>query len=189
MQQKNLANVSRRSLLRVFAAATVAAAPTYAKAFGLMRGAGDIRRIKMYSGRSGEAVDIIYWVDGDYIPEAFDEISYFMRDWRTGTVKSIDPRTIDIATAAHHLLDTSESYTLLSGYRTPETNRLLRSHSSLVARNSLHMKGEAADLRLSTRSVSQISSAAMSCHAGGVGKYTRSNFVHMDCGDVRTWGS
>jgi len=183
------ANVSRRSLLRIFAAASVVAAPTYANAFGLMRGAGDIRRIRMTAPHNGESMDIIYWVDGNYIPEAFDEISYFMRDWRSGKVKKIDPRTIDIATAAHHLLDTSESYTLLSGYRTPETNRMLRSHSKLVAKNSLHMKGEAADLRLSTRSVRQMASAAMSCHAGGVGTYTRSDFVHMDCGEVRHWGS
>jgi len=183
------ANVSRRGLLRVFAAAALTAAPTYSKAFGLLRGAGDIRRIKMYSARSGESLDMIYWVDGDYIPEAFDEISYFMRDWRSGQVKLIDRRTIDIAAAAHSLLDTDESYNLLSGYRTPETNRMLRSGSSAVARNSLHMAGQAADLRLGSRSVRQISAAALSCHAGGVGKYTRSNFVHMDCGDVRSWGS
>ena len=189
MTDNALANVSRRSLLGIFAAATVAAAPSYANAFGLLRGAGDIRRIRMTSPRNGENLDIIYWVDGQYIPEAFDEISYFMRDWRSGRVKQIDPRTIDIATAAHHLLDTSESYTLLSGYRTPATNRMLRRHSKLVAKNSLHMKGEAADLRLASRSVRQIASAARSCHAGGVGTYTRSDFVHMDCGDVRHWGS
>lgn len=189
MTQEALASVSRRSLLRIFAAGAITAAPTYANAFGLMRGAGDIRRVKMYSGRSGEALDIIYWVDGEYIPEAFDEISYFMRDWRSGRVKKIDPRTIDIVAASHHLLDTDESFNLLSGYRTPETNRMLRQSSSKVARNSLHMKGQAADLRLNSRSVRQISRAALSCHAGGVGKYTRSNFVHMDCGDIRSWGS
>jgi uncharacterized protein YcbK (DUF882 family) len=65
---------------------------------------------------------------------------------------------------------------------------MLRSQSSGVARNSLHMKGLAADLRLKSRSVKQLASAAASCGAGGVGKYSRSNFVHMDCGDVRVWG-
>ena len=65
---------------------------------------------------------------------------------------------------------------------------MLRNRSSGVARNSLHMKGQAADLRLKSRSVSQMARAAAACNAGGVGKYSRSNFVHMDCGPVRTWG-
>ena len=180
--------LSRRALLRVFAASAVAAAPTYSNAFGLLRGAGDIRRIKMHSGRSGESVDVIYWIDGKYIDPSFDEISYFMRDWRSGRVKLIDRRTVDIIAASQQLLDTTESFNMLSGYRTPETNRALRSRSRSVARNSLHITGQAADLRMTGRSVRQISRAAISCHAGGVGKYSRSNFVHVDCGDIRVWG-
>ena len=185
---ENAGSVSRRGLLRVFAASVVAAAPTYSNAFGLLRGAGDIRRIKMFSGRSGEAIDLVYWIDGKYIPEAFDEISYFMRDWRSGRVKLIDNRTVDIIAASHSLLNTTEGFNMLSGYRTPETNRALARRSGSVARNSLHMTGQAADLRLAGRSVRQISKAAISCNAGGVGKYSRSNFVHIDCGDIRVWG-
>ncbi len=181
-------NLSRRTLLRVFAAGVVAAAPTYSNAFSLIRGAGDMRRVKMHSGRSGEAIDIVYWVEGEYIPEAFDEISYFMRDWRSGRVKLIDRRTVDIVAATQQMMDTDASFNMLSGYRTPETNRALRSASRSVARKSLHMTGQAVDLRMKGRSVRQISKAAISCHAGGVGKYSRSNFVHVDCGDVRVWG-
>ena len=181
--------LSRRALLGAFAATAVAAAPTFANAAGFLRGAGDIRRIAMYSGRTGESLDTIYWIEGEYIPEALKEITYFMRDWRVDQVKTIDNRTIDIAAAAHSLLDVSEPYTLLSGYRSPETNAMLRSRSRGVARNSLHMQGQAADLRLKSRSVSQIFKAATACSAGGVGKYSGSDFVHMDCGQVRTWGS
>jgi uncharacterized protein YcbK (DUF882 family) len=65
---------------------------------------------------------------------------------------------------------------------------MLRARSSGVARNSLHMVGEAADLRINSRSVSQIASAAQACNAGGVGSYSGSNFVHMDCGPIRVWG-
>lgn len=180
--------VSRRSLLRVFAATALIAAPTYSSAFGLLRGAGDVRRIRMYSGRTGETLDSIYWIEGDYIPEVLKEISNFTRDWRTGTVKTFDPRTVDIMAASHRLMDVNESYMLLSGYRTPQTNAMLRSGSSGVARNSLHMKAQAADLRLKSRSVSQMAKAAAACSAGGVGRYSRSNFVHMDCGPVRSWG-
>ena len=171
-----------------FAATTVAAAPTYSKAFGFLKGSGDIRKLRMYSGRMGESLDMIYWIDGKYVPEAMQEINRFTRDWRNDKVSKMDQRAIDIWAAAHRLMDTDEPYMLLSGYRSPETNAMLRSRSRGVARNSLHMKGQAADLRLSGRSVSQIARAAAACSAGGVGKYSRSNFVHMDCGPVRTWG-
>ena len=175
--------------MSVFAATVVAAAPTCSNAFSFLKGAGDVRRIRMYSGRTGENLDTIYWIEGEYIPEALNEITYFMRDWRSDQTKDIDPRTIDIAAAAHRLLDVNEPYMLLSGYRTAQTNALLRSKSRKVAKNSLHIKGQAADLRLRSRSVSQIYRAATACEAGGVGKYSSSNFVHMDCGPLRTWGA
>lgn len=181
--------LSRRGVLGVFAATTVVAAPVMANAFGFLRGAGDMRRIRMYSGRTGESIDTVYWVDGKYIREALNEVNIFMRDWRTGEVIGVDPRTIDVAAASHRLLQTNEPYMMLSGYRSPRTNAMLRRSSGGVARNSLHMVGKAADLRLKSRSVSQMYSAAVSCRAGGVGKYSRSNFVHMDCGPVRNWGA
>ena len=142
----------------------------------------------MYNGRTGESLNMVYWIDGDYIGPALQEISHFMRDWRTNDTREIDTRTVDIMAAAHSLLETSEPYTLLSGYRSPSTNAMLRSRSRGVARNSRHMAGQAADLRISSRSVSQIARAASACNAGGVGRYSGSNFVHMDCGPVRTWG-
>lgn len=182
-------SISRRGLLGAFAATAVASAPTYSNAFGLLRGAGDIRRIKMYSGRTGEGIDTIYWIEGEYIPEVLKEINYFMRDWRTDDTISMDARTVDIMAAAHVLMDVDEPYMLLSGYRSPKTNAMLRSRSSGVAKNSLHLKGQAADLRLKSRTVSQIAKAAAACRAGGVGRYSRSDFVHMDCGTVRSWGS
>jgi len=179
---------TRRGILGAFAATTVAAAPTFSNAAGFLRGGGDIRRVRMYSGRTGESIDTIYWVDGDYIRDALTEINYFMRDWRQDEATNIDARTVDIMAAAHNLMDVSEPYMLLSGYRTPRTNAMLRSRSRGVARNSLHMQGKAADLRLSSRSVGQIFAAAKACNAGGVGRYSSSNFAHMDCGVVRSWG-
>mmetsp|Transcript_1386 Transcript_1386/g.2789 ORF Transcript_1386/g.2789 Transcript_1386/m.2789 type:complete len:186 (+) Transcript_1386:1401-1958(+) len=180
---------SRRSLLRAFAATTVAAAPVMANATGLLRGAGDIRRLNMYNGRSGESLNMIYWIEGEYIAPALEEVNYFMRDWRTDGVIEINARTVDIMAAAHNLMDTTEPYTLLSGYRSPETNAMLRRRSSGVASRSRHMVGEAADLQLQSRSINQMFQAARACNAGGVGRYSSSNFVHMDCGPVRSWGS
>ncbi|PIE16803.1 MAG: Tat pathway signal protein [Rhodobacterales bacterium] len=180
--------MTRRGLIRAFAATAVVATPTYSKAAGFLRGAGDVRRLRMYSGRTGESIDTIYWVEGKYIKDAVKEINHFMRDWRQDEARAMDTRNFDIMAAVHNLMDSTEPYMLLSGYRTPKTNAMLRSRSSGVAKKSLHMKGKAADLRMKSRSVNQMFRAASSCSAGGVGKYSGSNFVHMDCGVVRTWG-
>jgi uncharacterized protein YcbK (DUF882 family) len=188
MMNKTNGTFTRRGILAAFAATTVAAAPTYSSAAGFLRGGGDIRRLRMYSGRTGERIDMIYWVDGHYIRDAVDEINLFMRDWRTNDVKPIDLRTLDILAAAHNMMDTSEPYMLISGYRSPRTNAMLRARGSGVAKNSRHLRGEAADVRLNSRSVHQLARAALACQGGGVGRYSGSNFVHMDCGPVRSWG-
>ena len=180
-------NMSRRFILGAFAASAITAAPTFSKAASFLRGAGNIRSISMISRRTGERFKGVYCIDNEYIPEVLDEISYVMRDWRRNEVKSIDRRTIDIIAASHKILNTDEPYTLLSGYRSAKTNAMLRRRSRSVARDSLHISGQAADIRLSSRSVKQISKAAAKCNGGGVGRYYRSNFVHMDCGPIRRW--
>ena len=189
MTANSSTGLTRRALLGAFAATTLTAAPTFSHAAGFLKGAGDIRRLRMVNPRNGERLDMVYWVEGDYISDALTEISRFMRDWRTNDVKAIDARTIDIMAASHNLLDVSEPYALISGYRCPKTNNMLRGQSGGVAKNSRHLRGEAADLRLHSRSVSQMARAAAACRAGGVGRYSGSNFVHMDCGPVRSWGS
>ena len=105
MTDSTSSSVTRRGLLGVFAATFVAAAPTYSNAFGVLRGAGDIRRVRMYSGRTGEQVDTIYWIEGEYIKEVMKEINHFMRDWRTGDAIRMDARTVDILAASHRLMD------------------------------------------------------------------------------------
>mgnify|MGYP005696151709 FL=1 len=180
--------ISRRSLLGVFGASLVSAAPVFTNAAGFIKGAGDIRKLKMISDKTGERIDTIYWIDGGYIPEALHEIDVLMRDWRRNEIKPIDLRTIDILAASHGMLDTAEPFRLMSGYRSAKTNAMLRRQSRSVSKNSLHITGQAADVRLGTRSVKQLAKAAQTCKSGGVGKYSRSNFVHLDCGPVRLWG-
>lgn len=180
--------ISRRAILGAFASMAVTAAPVYSNTFGLLKGAGDIRKVSMRSGRTGESIETIYWIEGQYIKEALREVNHFMRDWREGSFISMDQRNLDIIAASHRLLDTTEPFQMLSGYRSPRTNAMLRRRSRGVAKNSLHMKGMAADLRMNSRSVSQVARAGKACNSGGVGKYSRSNFVHMDCGVIRTWG-
>ena len=185
---KEIKLISRRRLLGVFGAAVVSAAPVFTNAAGFIKGAGDIRKLKMISHKTGERIDTIYWIDGAYIPEALHEIDVLMRDWRRNEVKPIDLRTIDILAASHSMLDTAEPFRLMSGYRSAKTNAMLRRQSRSVSKNSLHITGQAADVRLGTRSVRQLAKAAQTCKSGGVGSYSRSNFVHLDCGPVRLWG-
>jgi uncharacterized protein YcbK (DUF882 family) len=137
----------------------------------------------MYSQRTGESIDTIYFIDGKYVAEALEEISYFMRDWRQNKMMKYHPHNVDNLAAISTLMGTDEPYLMISGYRTPQTNRMLRGAAS----HSYHLKAMAADVRLKGRSVKQISGAAFACNGGGVGVYNRSNFVHVDCGPVRSW--
>ncbi len=189
MTSKPTACFSRRGFLRagVTLACGLAASASVASP-SILRGAGDIRLINLANRRTDERLNAIYWVEGTYIPEVLAEVDHIMRDWRLDLKKRIAPDVVDIISAVHARLDTSEPFVVYSGYRSPQTNRMLRAKYRGVARDSYHMKGMAADLHMENRSVRQISGAALSLGAGGVGKYSRSNFVHVDCGPVREWG-
>lgn len=137
--------------------------------------------------RSGETFSGVYRVGDKYLPEAFERINYVMRDVRADEIFPMDPRVIDIIALVHKHLDTSEPYTVLSGYRSPHTNAALRSASEGVAKRSLHMSGQAIDVRLGEISAHKVREAAVKLGAGGIGYYPRSGFVHMDSGTFRTW--
>ncbi|MEO0344403.1 MAG: DUF882 domain-containing protein [Pseudomonadota bacterium] len=190
MLDKRLMSPERRKLLGAFAGiATIAAAPAYSGVFGFLKGAGNIRQIKLQAQRSGEHINIIYWIDGKYVKPALKEISMVMRDWRNDQFMEMDPNNIDNIAAVQQILETDESFMLLSGYRTPSTNAMLAARSRRVAKDSYHTKGMAADLRMQSRSMKQVAAAAQALNGGGVGRYYRANFTHIDSGPRRTWVS
>ncbi len=145
------------------------------------------RRISFRNSHTGEIFSGVYRVGDKYLPDAFDHINVVLRDFRSNQLFPIDPRVIDIIYTVHEMTRQDEPYEILSGYRCPKTNAGLRSNSEGVAKNSLHMTGQAIDLRLPGYDTKQIRKLAVSLKAGGVGYYPSSNFVHMDTGDVRTW--
>ena len=137
--------------------------------------------------RTGELLDVVYWADGKYLPDATRAIARVMRDGRTDEVHSIDHGLVDLMTKLRSTLRSSQPIQVVCGYRSPETNEMLRETTEGVAANSLHMVGEAVDLRVIDRPLRYVHRVAVSLKAGGVGYYPRSNFVHVDVGRVRYW--
>jgi len=138
---------------------------------------------------TGETLKLDYWVNGQYLPDALAEVNHLLRDFRTGEVHPISPTLLDLLAVLRVRLETSQPVQVISGYRSPLTNAMLRSrheHSG-VASKSLHMQGLAADIRIPGRSLAAVHAAALAQRGGGVGYYPDSDFVHVDVGRVRSW--
>ncbi|MEJ2314528.1 MAG: DUF882 domain-containing protein [Nitrospirota bacterium] len=147
------------------------------------------RKLSFYNTHTGENLETVYWADGKYEPEALAKINHILRDYRTEEIKSIDTKLLNMLHVIAKRLDTSGAFHVISGYRSPETNELLRKTNSGVAKNSLHIAGKAIDIRLPGRNLRSLWKAAFDLRAGGIGYYSESKFVHLDTGRVRRWGA
>ena len=136
---------------------------------------------------TGESFSGVYRVGDKYLPEAFERMNYVLRDFRTNEVFPMDPHVLDLINIIHRKTGARQPMQILSGYRSPKTNAMLRRASTGVARNSLHMYGQAMDIRLPGYSTARLRDIAKSMRVGGVGYYAKSNFVHIDTGKVRSW--
>lgn len=136
---------------------------------------------------TGEKMVIEYFSGGAYVPQALAAVNQLLRDFRSGDVGSIDAALLDLLHGLAALTQSKRPFQIISGYRSPATNRALREHSSGVASGSLHMQGRAIDIRLADVALGTLRDAARSMRAGGVGYYAASNFVHVDTGRIRTW--
>lgn len=145
------------------------------------------RSLSFYNTHTGESLKTVYWAQGQYSPEALAEVDFILRDFRSGDVKPIAPHLLDLAHELRRRLGSNEPIQIISGYRSPATNAMLAAHSGGVASHSLHLVGEALDLRLPGRDLKDVHRAALALAGGGVGYYPRSNFVHIDIGRVRRW--
>jgi uncharacterized protein YcbK (DUF882 family) len=111
-----------------------------------------------------------------------------LRDFRTGDVYKMDNDLIDLLNIMHHKMDAKQPFHVISAYRSPKTNASLSKKSSGVAKNSLHMQGKAIDIRLPGHNLSDLRKVALNMQGGGVGVYSKSDFLHIDTGRVRHWG-
>jgi uncharacterized protein YcbK (DUF882 family) len=176
--------IARRRVLALAAPFVLSFSPFAAAAASRVYGE---RAISLLNLHTGESLSTIYWQDGRYIPESLRRINKNLRDWRNEKQTVIEPSLIDLLHDLRRRLETRTSVHVISGYRSPETNRSLRRASTQVARNSLHMKGEAIDVVLPDRDLRAIRRVALEMQRGGVGYYPRSGYVHLDVGPVRTW--
>lgn len=148
-----------------------------------------VRALAFDNLHTGEKLELEYWRDGAYLPDALSAVNHVLRDFRTGDIHPIAPQLLDLLAGLRNSLETREPVSVISGYRSPATNAALRGereHSGVAAK-SLHMQGMAIDIRIGGRSLTDIHSAALAIRGGGVGYYPVSDFVHVDVGRVRTW--
>jgi uncharacterized protein YcbK (DUF882 family) len=187
-QQEARKSLNRRSFLSYGALATAAAlVPGRAQAAA---GRRPERILSLFHTHTGERLEIAYCCDGVYQPEALAQLNHLLRDFRTSHEKPIDPKLFDLLHELGGTLETDQPYHVISGYRSPQTNTMLRERGGAhtgVASSSLHMIGKAIDIRLPGVKLDHLRSAAASLKLGGVGFYPSSNFVHVDTGRVRYW--
>jgi len=144
-------------------------------------------KLSFFHLHTHEKLDIVYREGTIYVPEALEEIDHLLRDFRSGEIHPIDPRLLDILQAIQKHTGRDGSFEIISGFRSPATNAMLRGQSLGVAKRSLHMQGKAIDLRMTDLSTKNLRKAALDLGFGGVGYYPKSNFVHLDTGRFRTW--
>jgi len=176
-----LASPHRRRLLTLGlgAALAIGAGPALAS-----RGE---RRLAFTHLHTGESLQVAYWQDGGYVADGIAAINHLLRDHRSGEAGAMAPQLLDLLFRLQQRLALQRPYEVISAYRSPQTNALLRQSSNGVAKRSLHMEGRAIDVRLPDAAMPGLLRAAHELRGGGVGHYPRSGFIHLDTGPFRTW--
>jgi uncharacterized protein YcbK (DUF882 family) len=149
--------------------------------------AADARQLSFYHTHTRRSLDVVYYANGEYVDSALDEINRFLKDFRTGDVTEINPQLLDLLHDVRNELGGDEVYEVISAYRSPKTNEMLRTKTKGVAKKSQHLKGNAIDVRLRGIRTTALRDTALRMQRGGVGFYEESDFVHVDMGPVRTW--
>ena len=178
--------LTRRRFIKLAALTGAAFAPMPALA-GIRNAASGERALSFYSLHTGESLKTVYWAENEYVSSALHDINYLLRDFRANEVKPIDVSLLDLLLVLRTQLDTREPFHVISGYRSPATNAMLRTHGEGVAPHSLHIQGKAVDVRVPGRELASVRRAALNMRRGGVGYYPQSDFVHVDVGRVRFW--
>lgn len=156
---------------------------------GLSHAPEGVQSIRFWHKPSGERSSVAFRMGGRYSETAFAEIDHIFRDRRTGEEYNIDPGLIEMIAGLRDrmALPPDTEIELLSGYRSPDTNAMLARTNRHVAKDSYHMKGMAADIRIPGMSAGVLELVARTQQKGGVALYPDSGHVHVDTGPVRGW--
>jgi uncharacterized protein YcbK (DUF882 family) len=149
----------------------------------------ETRSLKLYNTHTKEKVSVTFKKNGRYIPSGLREANRFLRDWRRNEMTKIDPELLDLIWEVYQKVRARDHIYVVSSYRSPATNNMLRKRSKGVAKNSQHTLGKAMDFYIPGVKLSKLRAAGLRKEVGGVGYYPRSGspFVHMDTGRVRHW--
>jgi len=177
----------RRYFLKMGAQAAVSALFPLSAMASINRSFIPERRLSFYNTHTDEGLDVCYYSQGRYHPKALKEIDYILRDHYSHKIKPIHKELLDLLHAISVTIGEDPQFHIISGYRTVETNTMLRRKSKAVAKKSLHMQGKAVDIRIPHCDTKRLNKICKRMHAGGVGYYPESDFVHVDTGDVRFW--
>lgn len=179
--------ISRRRLLRWCAIGALGAVMPSRVFAAVRRPSTAERSLALFNTHTNEELRVAYWARGKYLKGALADLDHILRDHRTGEIRPIDPRLLDLVHALAASLDCRGPFHVISGYRSPETNAMLYASGRGVAKKSLHVQGKAVDLRLPGCELPLLRRAAMALKGGGVGYYPIPDFVHVDVGRVRYW--
>ncbi len=151
-------------------------------------GTGD-RTLYLYYTHTKETGTFTFRKNGKYDQKVLGELNHFLRDWRRNEETKMDPALFDLIWQVYRDVGATKPISVVSAYRAPATNAMLRSRSSAVAENSRHTMGMAMDFFIPGVPLSRLREAAMKQQVGGVGYYPASGspFVHLDTGNVRAW--
>jgi len=147
----------------------------------------DERKLSFYHTHTDRRLDVVYARGGQYLDDGLDQVEAFLSDFRTGDRREIDPALLDLLYDLQAAVGSHGRYEVISAYRSPQTNQMLRSRSSGVALKSQHMAGKAIDVRLRDVPLKRLRDTAIEMQRGGVGYYPESDFVHLDTARVRRW--
>lgn len=178
-------SAARRGFLHLAAAAAVA--PMLLLSRRTQASSAQPRALEFAHTHTGERLSVAYAAGDRYFPDALQALNRFLRDFRTGETHPIDPRLLDQLHLLRQVTGTQAPFQVISAYRSAATNSMLHDRSRGVASRSLHLHGQAIDIRLADVPLGDLRDAALSLRAGGVGYYRGPDFVHLDTGRVRRW--
>ena len=177
----------RRDFLKIGMAAVVGTILPVNTIAATLGNASDERTLRFQNLNTWETLRVCYFKNNALQPKALCQINYILRDHHTNSIQPIDTDLIDLLYNVDQQIVGETVFQVLSGYRSPQTNQLLRMQTKGVAKNSFHIQGQAIDIRIAGCNTSCLHDTCIKLQGGGVGYYPRRNFVHIDTGPVRTW--